>query len=108
MARIYVETTVISFYHNARSGPEMVSRQNWTRRWLDAALDGSDELVTSLAVEAELNAGEFPNKADMLQLASRFRLLDLNDAVAEAVDAYIASHVMPDDPGGDALHLAAR
>ncbi|NQV26161.1 MAG: hypothetical protein HQ518_17540 [Rhodopirellula sp.] len=107
MARIYVETTVISFYHNARSGPEMVSRQNWTRRWLDAALDGSDELVTSLAVEAELNAGEFPNKADMLQLASRFRLLDLNDAVAEAVDAYIASHVMPDDPGGDALHLAA-
>ena len=107
MARIYLETTVISFYHNARTGPEMVSRQNWTRRWLDAALLGSDELVTSLAVETELNAGEFPNKTDMLKLVSRFRLLDLNDAVAEAVDAYIANHVMPNDPGGDALHLAA-
>ena len=107
MARIYLETTVISFYHNARTGPEMVSRQNWTRRWLDAALMDSDELVTSLAVESELNAGEFPNKTDMLKLVSRFPLLDLNDAVAEAVDAYIANHVMPNDPGGDALHLAA-
>jgi predicted nucleic acid-binding protein len=107
MARIYLETTVISFYHNSRTGPEMVSRQNWTRRWLDAALLGSDELVTSLAVEAELNAGEFPNKADMLKLVSCFRLLDLNDAVAEAVDAYIANRLMPNDPGGDALHLAA-
>ena len=107
MARIYLETTVISFYYNARPGPEMVARQNWTRRWLDAAFNGSDELVTSLAVETELNAGRYPNKGDMLAMASRLPLLDLNDAVAEAVDAYIANHVMPDDPGGDALHLAA-
>ncbi len=88
MARIYLETTVISFYHNARTGPEMVSRQNWTRRWLDAALIGADELVTSLAVETELNAGEFPNKTDMLKLVSRFPLLDLNDAVGESSTGY--------------------
>ena len=107
MARIYIETTVVSFYFNARSGPEMVARQNWTRRWLDAALLGSDELVTSVAVETELNAGDFPNKSDMIKLASRFPLLDINDAVIEAVEAYIANHVMPNDPGGDAFHLAA-
>jgi predicted nucleic acid-binding protein len=106
MARIYLETTVISFYFNSRTGPEMVARQNWTRRWLDAALSGSDELVTSLAVESELGAGEFPNKSDMLALASRFPLLDVNDAVIETVQAYIANHVMPNDPGGDAFHLA--
>jgi len=107
MARIYIETTVVSFYHNARTGPEMISRQNWTRRWLDAAFEGADELVTSLAVEKELNAGEFPKKAAMLELAARFPLLVLNESVAEAVEAYIANHVMPNDPGGDALHLAA-
>jgi predicted nucleic acid-binding protein len=107
MARIYVETTVVSFYFNARPEPEMVARQNWTRRWLDAALLSSDELVTSVAVETELDAGDFPHKADMIDLASRFPLLDINDAVIEAVEAYIANHVMPNDPGGDAFHLAA-
>lgn len=107
MARIYIETTVVSFYYNARPEPEMVARQNWTRRWLDAALLTSNELVTSIAVETELNAGKFPHKSDMIELASRFPLLDINDAVIEAVEAYIANHVMPNDPGGDAFHLAA-
>jgi hypothetical protein len=107
MARIYIETTVVSFYFNARPEPEMVARQNWTRRWLDAAMLASDELVTSVAVETELNAGDFPHKSDMLDLASRWPLLDINDAVIEAVEAYISNHVMPNDPAGDAFHLAA-
>lgn len=106
MARLYIETTVVSFYFNARTEPEMVARENWTRRWLDAALSGADELVTSLAVESELDVGEFPNKAAMLAFASRFPLLDVNDAVIEAVQAYIAHRVMPNNPGGDAFHLA--
>ena len=106
MARIYIETTVISFYFNARSEPEMVARQNWTRRWLDTAMSSSDQLVTSLAVESELSAGDFPHKSDMIELASRFPLLDVNDSVIEAVEAYIANHVMPNAPGGDAFHLA--
>lgn len=106
MARIYIETTVISFYYNTRSEAEMVARQNWTRRWLDAATGSSDEIVSSLAVESELAVGEFPNKAEMLELASRFPLLDVNDAVIDAVEAYIANRVMPNKPGGDAFHLA--
>ncbi len=107
MARIYLETTVFSFYFNARPEPEMVARQNWTRRWLDAALLTSDELVTSVAVETELTAGDFPFKSDMIELASRLPLLDINDAVIEAVEAYIANRVMPNNPGGDAFHLAS-
>jgi hypothetical protein len=68
VVRIYIETTVVSFYFNARTEPEMVARERWTRRWLDAALTGTDELVTSLAVETESGAGDFPNKSDMLAL----------------------------------------
>ena len=107
MARIYIETTIASFYYEVRTEPEMVARRNWTRRWFDAANAGSDELVTSLAAEAELEAGDFPSKADALALIANLPLLDLNDSVAEAVDAYIAHMVMPNEPAGDALHLAA-
>lgn len=107
MARIYIETTIASFYYEVRTEPEMLARRNWTRRWFDAARNGSDELVTSLAVEAELEAGKFPGKTDALALISDLKLVDLNDAVAEAVDAYISHKVMPNDPTGDALHLAA-
>lgn len=107
MARIYIETTIPSFYYEVRTDPEMVARRNWTRRWFDAAKSGHDELVTSLAVEAELDAGNFPGKADALKLIADLPLIALNDAVTEAVDAYISHRVMPNDPAGDALHLAA-
>ncbi|MDY0168446.1 MAG: type II toxin-antitoxin system VapC family toxin [Thermoguttaceae bacterium] len=107
MARIYIETTIISFYFNVRAEPEMVARQNWSRRWLDTAMKGSDELVSSLAVQAELEAGQYPKQAEMLELLGAFPLLDLNEAVAETVDAYISRRVMPNNPAGDALHLAA-
>ncbi len=54
-----------------------------------------------------MTAGAFPGKADALKLFADLPLLDLNDAVADIVDAYIARQMMPKDPGGDALHLAA-
>ena len=105
--RCLLAWTVRPSLNNVRSEPEMVARQNWTRRWLDAELRGSDELVSSLAAQAELEAGECPKQTEMLELLAKFPLLDLNQAVAEAVDAYIARQVMPNDPAGDALHLAA-
>lgn len=107
MARIYIETTIASFYYEVRTEPEMVARRNWTRRWYDSARAGSDQIVTSLAVEAELESGEFAGREDALALIADLPLLDLNDSVAEAVEAYIAHGVMPNDPTGDALHLAA-
>jgi predicted nucleic acid-binding protein len=84
----------------------MIAREQWTRRWLDAALRGSDELVSSLAVQAELEAGRYPKQKEMLELLAGFPLLELNEAVAETVDAYIAHRLMPNNPAGDALHLA--
>ena len=107
MARIYIETTIASFYFETRTEPEMIARRNWTRRWFNVAKAGPDELVTSLAVEAELEAGDYPGKADALALIANIPLVDLNESVAEAVDVYIARKVMPNNPAGDALHLAA-
>ncbi len=106
MARIYLETTIFSFYFEVRTEPEMVARREWTRRWLDRSINGENENVTSLAVIGELEGGEFPGKQDALKLATRFPIEDFSEAVAEIVDAYIAHKLMPKDPTGDALHLA--
>ncbi len=106
MSRIYVETSIASFYFEVRDEPDMIARRDWTRRWFDTAMAGGDELVTSLAVLAELENGHFPGKEDALALFSRLPVEDITDAVAEIAEAYIAHKLMPNDPAGDALHLA--
>lgn len=58
---------------------------------------------TMVRCVTKLNAGEFPNKTEMLALTSRFPRFDLHDAVAEAVEADIAHRVMP--TGGGARRL---
>ena len=74
--RVYIETTIPSFYFDVRREPEMVARREWTRRWWKDARGGY-ELVTSAAVVEELSRADFP-----------------------------ARKVMPSNPVGDALHLA--
>jgi len=53
MSRIYIETTIPSFYYKVRTDATMVARRQWTRKWFDAAIS-TDEIVTSPAVLDEL------------------------------------------------------
>jgi predicted nucleic acid-binding protein len=64
------------------------------------------EAVTSEAVIDELSAGDYPNREQALSLASPLPILPVEPAIVEIVQAYIAHSVMPQDPLGDALHLA--
>lgn len=82
----------------------MVARRDWTRAWW--ASSDTVEKVTSLAVVEELRRGEFPNREDCLALVMSLPVLAVEPAIVEIVEAYIARHVMPADPAGDALHLA--
>jgi len=102
---VYVETTIFSFYHDARTSPEVVAMRGGTRQWRDRRGNRYD-LVTSTAVLAELETGEFPHKPDALSLAQNLPAIPVGDELAEIVDVYIAHKVMPRDPVGDALHLA--
>ncbi len=103
--RIYIETTIPSFYFEARSGAEMVARREWTRRWWQDA-GTRFELVTSVAVIEELARGDFPAREDCLRLIEPLPLVPIESAVTEIVETYVARKVMPSDPVGDALHLA--
>lgn len=101
----YVETSIISFYHEVRTEPDMVARRDWTRQWWDSAAD-SHRLVTSPAVLGELENGDFPSKGPCLDLARSLPLLGVDPKVIEIAHAYIKRKLMPASIAGDALHLA--
>lgn len=103
--RVYVETTIPSFYHEARDSPDIVARRDWTRRWWDLAPDRY-ELVTSPAVLDELRAGPPERQSAWLGLLRDVPLLPIGPEITEIVGVYIRHHLMPGDPNGDALHLA--
>ncbi|MDZ4853042.1 MAG: hypothetical protein SGI77_27455 [Pirellulaceae bacterium] len=73
----------------------MVARREWTRRWYDAAITGTDQIVTSLATIVELNHGDYPNKSDALTVFDKLPLLDIDDSVQDVVDAYLSRKIMP-------------
>lgn len=102
---IYIETTIPSFYHEVRGSSDMIARRDWTKDWWDN-FSQKYQLYTSEAVIDELEKGDFPIKDQALSLLSELPLLQINEAVIETVEVYIAHRIMPADPVGDALHLA--
>lgn len=83
----------------------MLARQQWTRQWWDR-YSQEYSLVTSVAVLDELDRGDYPAKESATQLVSALPLIAVEEAVIDIVQTYIRHKVMPDDPVGDALHLA--
>jgi len=103
--KLYIETTIPSFYFNQRPEPEMVARGNWTRKWWDDHRH-EYELVTSDAVLEELRNGDHPQREEKLALLRDVPVLPVTSEVADIAETYIKRFVMPNDPGGDAVHLA--
>lgn len=103
--RVYVETTIPSFYHEARRAPAIAARREWTRQWWGTARQRY-QLVVSPPVLDELAGGEPERSAERLALVRDLPILPVHSAVAEIAEAYIVHKVMPADPAGDALHLA--
>jgi predicted nucleic acid-binding protein len=103
--RVYVETTIPSFYHEVRTSPDVVARRDWTRQWWESATERY-ELVTSPAVLDELAGGQ-PELGEMrLALVRSLPVLSVEPAITEIVQSYVRYKLMPADPSGDAMHLA--
>ena len=103
--RAYVETSIPSFYHEVRTEPDMVARRDWTRAWWDERRRAC-YLVTSDAVLDELGRGGHPVAERALEMTRSLEVLEIGPEIADIVEVYIRNRVMPNDPVGDALHLA--
>jgi hypothetical protein len=105
--KIYIETTIPSFYFEARKSAECVSRRNWTRRWWDEHRH-EHQLVTSLVVRDELGDPKYPDskRRNALALIDELPVLDLNAQIDDIVASYVENLLMPQQPVADAVHLA--
>lgn len=103
--KVYVETSFFSFYHDDRTSPGVVAMRQWSREWWD--IHGERyELVTSAAVLDELSIGELPHRTRAFEMAFALPIVTIGSEVEEIAELYIRHKVMPNNPGGDALHLA--
>jgi predicted nucleic acid-binding protein len=102
---VYVEKTIFSFYHDRRQEPEILARREWTREWWDNCRQRYEPL-TSAAVLAELDQGTLQHRKEAFAMAQTLPALPVDEELMEIVEVYIEHRVMPDDPLGDALHLA--
>ena len=102
---IYIETTIPSYYFNSRKDAELQVLSKWTRDWWDGWRQDYN-LVTSAAVLDELGDGNHPFKKEKLALLEELPLLPLTQMVVDVAHVYVARKAMPNDPKGDALHLA--
>jgi len=103
--KIYIETTIPSYYYEMRPQPEFVAMRNWTREWWDHH-SHENELYISDPVLFELADGDYPNKPEIQKLVKDISVLPINDEIIEMTGAYIDHKAMPKDPTGDAMHLA--
>jgi hypothetical protein len=101
--RVYIETTIPSYYYDAR--PKIAPRCEWTQIWWDNHRANFD-LVTSPVVMAELESGNHPRKTEKLDLLKQVQRLAPVNEVLEIAEVYIREFVMPRAPIADAMHLA--
>jgi len=86
LPRVYIETSIPSFYHEIRGEPEMAARREWTRDWWDRHR-ARYTIVTSIPVIEELEVGDHPRKQECLRLIENIALLPIPDLIVEIVDA---------------------
>lgn len=103
--KVYIETSIPSFYVEIRTELDMVARREWTHIWWNQCRDNY-EIVSSEAVLVELANSIFPGQYQALELLKDVPLLAIEEPIMEIVEAYIKHKLMPNDPLGDALHLA--
>lgn len=105
-ARVYIETTIIS-YLAARPSRDLIvaARQELTRDWWEHDR-GRYELCTSRLVIDEASVGDPIVAGARISLLSDMTMMHLSTAAEAMADDLIAQRLLPAAAGEDALHLA--
>jgi hypothetical protein len=108
-ARIYLETTMFSFYYETRELPEYQKHKATIRRVFDRIKAGDFEPFTSdYAVDEIQRTKNQEKRGNMLSLIGEYdiTLLPRSAEAALLADLYIAEGVVPKTEPTDAAHIA--
>lgn len=103
--RIYIETSIPSFYHTLRTDTASLAMQHWTREWW-AEYGEEFILVTSPLVITELSAGTKEMTQPRIELVETLEMLSIHPDIRQIAQTYVDRLIMPQNASGDALHLA--
>ncbi len=103
--RVYIETSIPSFYFTLRTDTESLARQSWTRKWWKEYAD-QFTLVSSTAVIDELRRGTSEKTQARIDLIKDLEMLPAPSRINQIAQTYIDRSIMPQDLFGDAHHLA--
>ena len=103
--RIYIETSIPSFYYTLRTDTASLAMQHWTREWW-TEYSQEFSLVASPVVIAELSAGTGKMTQARIELVETLEMLSIHPDIRHIAQTYIDRLIMPQNASGDALHLA--
>jgi hypothetical protein len=104
--RVYLETTVVSYYASRPSNDVFVlAKQRITERWWPQALNRFAIYISEAVVE-EAGDGDPEAAAKRLSAINDFQLLDIDDEVQRVYDVYIDRLMIPKKALRDAVHLS--
>lgn len=104
--RVYIETTVVSYFTARPSRDLMVAGHQEATRELWPKLTAKYETYVSALVYQEAGRGN-PDQAEIrLRAIKPFRMLDIDDEARTLAEKIIAGRGIPEEYPEDALHIA--
>lgn len=101
--KVYMDTTIPSYLFDNR--PELKFLIDITKKWWEQE-SSKYLIVASEGTINELNEGNYPNKAKILEFALKLKILPFSSEIIQISQVYIDNCLMPNDLEGDAMHLA--
>jgi hypothetical protein len=109
LAKIYLETTMFSFYYEERNRPGYLVLKEQTRKVFDLLKTGQYEAYSSsLATDEIIKEPNVEKREKMASLITEFdiKLLEETDKVKRLAELYLLEKVVPESEPIDAAHIA--
>lgn len=100
---VYLDSTIPSYLFD-----ELASIQTYiavTKQWWEMESQHFDVYVSEETI-AELSQGDYPRKAEILELVAQLQVLPPDGQILDIARVYLNNYLMPRVLKGDALHLA--